>query len=102
MATASINVDLPLPFSPTKKVILGATSIDFRAAIAGIENGYERSSISALDFRISFSRPARCAGFLATIQESARSAGTERWTATNDNTLLSSTAGRAADGLPRR
>lgn len=39
IAIASTRVDLPLPLSPTMKVMPGPVSIRSRAAMAGIENG---------------------------------------------------------------
>ena len=45
IAIASMTVDLPLPFSPTKKVTLGCSSKVERSRKAGIEKGYLDGSV---------------------------------------------------------
>jgi len=50
-AIASIKVDLPDPFSPTKKVTLGCNSISFSFTMAGIEKGYSSNDVTLFLFK---------------------------------------------------
>jgi hypothetical protein len=66
MATASISVDLRLPFSPIRKVTCGSNRGVSSARIAGMENGYwskdatrSRSSVTLSGNPVSDRAPGR-------------------------------------------